>query len=127
MIYELIKIKKKCTHSKLPLLTTQGYCPDCGELIQTHWIICRCKCCGIKRKAIIKFGKVLPEDKFCQNCGSPEFATEDLDKLDFSNIQYAVIQRVPLNSAKFNLETIQTWFCISKPNCFNQILISVQN
>ena len=69
-IFELLGIKRKCRHEKVSPCEDFAYCPDCGELIENRWYITRCSCCGLKIKAVLKNGEVIPEEKFCHNCGS---------------------------------------------------------
>ena len=82
---------KECKHEKFPADKDAGYCPDCGELIENQWYIVRCSCCGIKHKAIYKNGNILPADKFCDNCGGKEFIAERINKINFIDINYAVL------------------------------------
>lgn len=82
--------KKQCHHPKVSTQEDYAYCPDCGELIEVQWYICRCSCCGIKLKAVIKNGEVVPEDKFCHNCGSKTFVPERISKINCIDINYAV-------------------------------------
>jgi len=85
------KNRRICTHDKISPSEDVCYCPDCGELIENRWYICRCSCCGVKLKAIIKDGRVLPEEKFCHNCGDKCFHVELVDKINFIDINYAVL------------------------------------
>lgn len=97
MILELLKnlfsSEQKCQHSHVGIDKDFGYCPDCGALIENQWYIVRCACCGIKKKAIVKNGKIVPISNFCHNCGSEEYIVEKLDTIDFININYAVLIR----------------------------------
>ena len=98
---------KSCTHEKVTPHIKAVYCPDCGEYVENHWYISRCKCCGIKQKSFIRNGKVISDAKFCRNCGSNQFAVEELENLDIVNIQYAVFKK----QTRFikNPNIIQTW------------------
>lgn len=82
--------KKQCHHTKVSPQDDIAYCPECGELIENRWYIARCSCCGIKLKAVIKNGEVVPEDKFCHNCGSRDFEAEQVSKINCIDINYAV-------------------------------------
>lgn len=99
--------KNQCHHSKISPQDDIAYCPDCGELIEIKWYIVRCSCCGIKLKAVLKNGKVIPEDKFCHNCGSKEFQPELISKINCIDINYAV----PVKEiVKTNVEELtQSW------------------
>ncbi len=70
-----------------------GYCPDCGELIENHWYITRCACCGVKQRATIRGGEVVPEEGFCHNCGGKGYIVERIEKIDCININYAILVR----------------------------------
>ena len=125
MFFEFLNIRKKCEHKKLSHLSTSAYCPDCGEMVETHWYLCRCACCGIKRKGILKFGKIVPEEKYCTNCGTHRFIVEKYDNLDFSNVQYAVLKKEVVYTAKINLSIVQTWIGTNANNYRKQVLIGV--
>ena len=90
---ELFNFNKKCQHNKVPLDTDIGYCPDCGELIENHWYITRCGCCGVKERATIRNGEVVPEAEFCPNCGGKAYKIEEIEKIDCININYAIVVR----------------------------------
>ena len=90
---ELLKVNKKCTHDKLPIEDDIGYCPDCGELVENHWYLTRCACCGVKLRTTIRNGEVVPEENFCHNCGCREYIVEKLEKIDCININYAMVLR----------------------------------
>lgn len=84
---------KKCRHEHMSLDKDFGYCPDCGALVENQWFIVKCSCCGVKQKAVVRNGKVVPVGNFCHNCGGEEFHVEKLDKIDFININYAALVR----------------------------------
>ncbi len=98
---------KKCTHDKITPQMHAGYCPDCGEYVENHWYITRCACCGKKQKCLVRNGRVVAIEKYCNNCGSSSFNTEELEELDISNINYAVVvkETVKMKSKNF----VQTW------------------
>ncbi len=89
----LFNLNKKCQHNKVPIGQDIAYCPDCGELIENHWYITRCACCGVKERATIRNGEVVPEENYCHNCGSKRFIVEEIKKIDCININYAIIVR----------------------------------
>lgn len=89
----IFNFNKKCTHSKVPLDVEIGYCPDCGELVENHWYITRCACCGVKERATIRNDEVVPEEDFCHNCGSKAYRVERIEKIDCININYAIVKR----------------------------------
>lgn len=100
--------EKQCNHDKITPNMIAGYCPDCGEYVQNHWYITRCKCCGLKQKSIVKNGKILAGAKFCKNCGNETFITEELDCLDIINVNYAVVRKETRKIKRTS--TIQAWF-----------------
>ena len=99
--------KNKCNHDKFPADKDIGYCPDCGELIENQWFIVRCACCGVKHKAVIKNGQIVPVEKFCHNCGAKEFITERINKINFIDINYAVLVKTIIPNEHF--EYTQSW------------------
>ena len=64
---ELLFSSKKCTHDKISPETDTAYCPDCGKLIHNEWYITRCSSCGVKMKAMVRNGKIVPQNHF-QTC-----------------------------------------------------------
>lgn len=105
--------KNPCTHSRITPNMASGYCPDCGEYVENHWYITRCKCCGIKQISLVKNGKIVAGEKFCRNCGSDSFVTEELESLDIVNINYAVVQKRVVAERKPSI--IETWIEQSAP------------
>lgn len=100
-------LRPACTHEKITLNMKSGYCPDCGEYVENHWYISRCKCCGLKQKSFIRGGKVITQTRFCRNCGSKAFNAQEIETLDIVSINYAVA----LKKSRFLNKTnpIQTW------------------
>ena len=96
-ILEFFRNKKKCRHEKVTASEDICYCPDCGELIENRWYITRCSCCGVKLKAILKDGKVIPEEKYCHNCGNTKFEVELVPKINFIDINYAVLVKTVID------------------------------
>ena len=88
---DLFKISTKCTHSRITPDMEQGYCPDCGKLIRNEWYITRCKCCGVKMKAMVKNGEIIPQNHYCTNCGNKEFSVEKLEHINFIDINFAAL------------------------------------
>lgn len=81
----------KCQHEKISPEVEQGYCPDCGKLIKNEWYITRCSCCGVKMKAMVRNGEIVPQHHFCGNCGSENFKVEKLEKINFIDINFAAL------------------------------------
>ena len=106
-IQDFFKRNKKCQHPSVPISEDLAYCPDCGELIENQWFIMRCSCCGVKIKAIIKNGEVTAEEHYCHNCGNKRFEAERVSKINFIDINYAVlVKTVVQNEVK---EVTQSW------------------
>ena len=113
--------KTECKHEHVPADRDFGYCPDCGELIENQWFIVRCACCGVKHKAIYKNGKVVPLEKFCDNCGSREFVVERIDKINFIDINYAVLVKTVISN---DLQPFtQTWVDIKETSNYRPKLL----
>ena len=101
-ITNLFKLTHKCRHDHINPQQEIGYCPDCGQLIQNDWYITRCACCGVKLCAKLKNDEVVPMHKFCTNCGSMEYRVEKLDKINFIDINFAVlVKNVVEENSKF--------------------------
>ena len=122
-ITELIKnsLKKQCTHEKIMPEQEQGYCPDCGKLIKNEWYITRCACCGVKMKAISKNGIIMPQNHYCSNCGSKEFSVEKVNKINFIDINFAVLIKKEISKKKKNYSS-QFW----QENTAEQQLIGIK-
>lgn len=91
ILLELFRKNKICKHDKVRPDAEFSYCPDCGEMIENQWFITRCACCGVKLKATIKNSEIIPEKQFCRNCGAKAFIVEKLEKINFIDIDYAVL------------------------------------
>ncbi len=99
---------KKCSHSKIGMYQKSGYCPDCGEYVENHWYITRCKCCGVKHKSLIRNGHVVPVEHFCKNCGESSYIVEEIDFPDIVTINYAAVLRT--EHKRFEIpNVIQMW------------------
>ncbi len=107
IIMEFFKKSRQCKHENFPPDKDTGYCPDCGELIENRWFIVRCACCGVKHKAIIKNGQIVPVEKFCHNCGGKDFVVERVNKINFIDINYAVLVKTTVPCEHF--EFTQSW------------------
>ena len=87
----LPSLSVKCTHDKVHPEVEQAYCPDCGKLIRNEWYITRCSCCGVKMKAMVKNGQIVPQEHYCSNCGGEDFSVEKVEKLNFIDINFAAL------------------------------------
>ena len=96
ILFDLFRKKNECQHTKVSPDKDYSYCPDCGLLIENRWYITRCACCGVKLKAIIKNNQFIPDEHYCHNCGAADFIIEQVDKINFIDINYAVLVKVPV-------------------------------
>lgn len=105
--------KKECTHSKVSPEKESCYCPDCGKYIENKWYLTRCSCCNVKRKTTIKLGQVIPETKFCPNCGGVSFIVEEVRNINFIDINFAVL--VKEVNEEYSRNFTQSW--LERDNC----------
>ena len=110
---------RTCQHEQVSPHLEFSYCPDCGELIKNEWYIVRCACCGIKEKAIIKNGEIMPETNFCHNCCGHEYIIEKLHKINFVDINYAVLVKQAIKESGVQ-EFTQCW---AEKNTNKQLLL----
>ena len=109
-MFEFLKLfrqKNTCSHDRVTPDMECGYCPDCGKFIENQWFITRCSCCGIKEKATIVKGEIVPESNFCQNCGSEDFVVEKIDKITPFDLYFAVLKKTEVSQRAMSF--IQTW------------------
>lgn len=110
---EFFNRNRTCSHSRVRPDVEFAYCPDCGELVENQWFIVRCACCGVKLPGIIRNGEIIPEKKYCHNCGNHNFVIEKIDKINFIDIRYAVLIKAVVNS---NIKAYtQSWADVSAP------------
>lgn len=105
----LFKFNKTCSHDKITPDMECGYCPDCGQFITNEWYITRCACCGVKIKACARNGEILPQNHYCTNCGSKEYIVEKLERINFIDINFAVLQKKSQKSSSHASYTTQCW------------------
>ncbi|MBE7711480.1 MAG: hypothetical protein E7Z92_05000 [Cyanobacteria bacterium SIG31] len=108
-LLKLFNFNKKCTHEKIPPNLEKAYCPDCGKLIKNEWYITRCACCGVKLRAKSRNGEITSLEHYCTNCGSQEVIVEQLDQINFININYAVLVKKEVENILENKYTTQCW------------------
>jgi len=112
-IYNLLRIflpslSQTCTHDKVRPDVEQAYCPDCGKLIKNEWYITRCSCCGVKMKAMVKNGQIVPQENFCSNCGAHDFSVEKVEKINFIDINFAALVKTEVTENRF-ADSTQCW------------------
>ena len=98
----------KCKHDKVRPDLEQCYCPDCGKLVRNEWYITRCSCCGVKMRAMVKNGQIVPQEHFCSNCGGEEFSVEKVEKINFIDINFAALVRTEVEEMKV-CSTTKCW------------------
>lgn len=113
MLFDLFKLKHECKHNKVPADVEEAYCPDCGALVQNKWFLVRCRCCNIKRTAHLHYDEIVPDTKFCKNCGASDFYVQELEKLNFTDVRFAVFKKIIINNQNQS-STRQIW--IEKEN-----------
>lgn len=106
---KIFNLNKKCKHDKVAPNLDFGYCPDCGKAIKNEWYITRCACCGLKLVTVEHDGAVLPQNKFCTNCGSQDYVVEKLENINVININYAVLIRQEIEKQELARSTTQCW------------------
>lgn len=106
---DLFKITKTCKHEHVTPDKDCAYCPDCGQLIKNEWYITRCACCGVKLKTMTKNGQVIPQHRYCANCGSEDFRVEKLEQINFIDINFAALMRVVVEEKNSFCATTRCW------------------
>lgn len=120
MLLELFKKTKNCTHSQVRLEVDFAYCPDCGELVENQWYLVRCACCGVKLRGMLKNGEIIPENHYCHNCGTRDFVVERIDKINFIDINYAVLLKVIVHNNEYSYT--QSWVDAKTSYCRPKLL-----
>ncbi len=105
----LLKLNRKCRHDHVTPDKNCGYCPDCGKFIRNEWYITRCKCCGVKLKTIIKNGEILPQHRYCSNCGGESFCVEKVEQINFIDINFAVLIKRIVENNEIICSTTRCW------------------
>lgn len=124
LLTNLFNFTKTCRHERITPDVESGYCPDCGKLIRNEWYITRCACCGVKLKTVAIKGEVQPQFHYCSNCGGEDYTVEKLEKINFIDINFAVLQKKEVvNDSKIPLTT-QCWAerTVSQPKLLVQYL-----
>lgn len=107
MIFDFLKQKHECKHSRVRIDVDEAYCPDCGALIRNKWYLVRCTTCNIKRTAHLEYGLIKPDTKFCPNCGGTDFYLQELDKISFIDVNYAILKKTVIQQGTHT--TRQIW------------------
>ena len=94
MLFDFLKQKNECQHKNVPIDVDEAYCPDCGALVQNKWYLARCSCCNIKRTAHSQYNEIKPDTKYCPNCGATDFYVQELEKVHFTDVHYAIYKKI---------------------------------
>lgn len=121
MLLEFFRKNKTCHHLKVRPDVDFAYCPDCGELIENRWYLLRCACCGVKLRGIFKNGEIVPENHFCHNCGAKNYTIEQIDKINFIDINYAVLVRTIVSHSDYSY--VQSWVDAKTSNYKPKLLL----
>ncbi|EKE03999.1 MAG: hypothetical protein ACD_20C00121G0003 [uncultured bacterium] len=100
--------KPKCRHEKITPTSIGKFCPDCGKEVFISWVILRCKGCSSRRQASPQFETIIPIEKFCSKCGERNYSIEKKSKLEFYEINYAVLIKEEFNDELIDNKT-QVW------------------
>lgn len=106
MLFDFFKQKHECQHLRVPIDVDEAYCPDCGALIKNKWFLVRCSCCNIKRSAHTQYDEIKPDTKYCPNCGATEFYVQELDSVNFTDLNYAIFKKVIIPQQKQTIRQI---------------------
>ena len=104
----IFNLKKRCNHERVTPDMECGYCPDCGKYIKNEWYITRCSCCGVKLKTASRNGGIIPQYNYCTNCGGKEYKIEKLDRINFIDINFAVLIKQEVQN-DIRVNTTQCW------------------
>ena len=93
-LISILNNRGKCRHTHALLNSNEGYCPDCGVYLKKYYYVLRCKCCAHKRQsaraAFHNTDEIIPISKFCPVCGGEEYYIEKYEKLNLTDINYAI-------------------------------------
>ena len=109
ILLKFINNHTKCHHKNALLYQDEGYCPDCGQYLVKNYYIIRCARCDVKREAKLFWGEIVPQEKFCTNCGARDYYIEKLEKVNFVDARYAIyLKEVVSDLANLHPDT-QIW------------------
>jgi len=74
-----------------------------------YWAVLRCRCCASKRQGSLYFNSVIPNEKYCINCGSPEYYIEKKYKFELPDIDYAVLVKENVKEELIFSKKTQIW------------------
>lgn len=108
MVKRFIKSIFECRHKNALINSSEGYCPDCGKYLKKRYFVIRCQNCGIKRLGKKSFNKISPKENFCTCCGSSEFIIEKYEKLNFTDINYAIEVKETIENPEI-INNLEIW------------------
>ncbi len=109
LITEFLKSLKGCRHEKVNINFNGAYCPDCGRYVIVKWYLIRCSCCGVKRVAYLDFNdNIKAVEHYCPNCGSTKTYIEEIEKINFVDINFAVHKKETIKQDVI-YSTTQVW------------------
>lgn len=108
MIINLFKKIKECRHENISADVEKAYCPDCGAYVENKWYLSRCSCCSVKRVSYTSFNKIKPVEKYCPNCGSKEYYLEEIENINFIDINFAVMRKETIDTPQTSFRS-QIW------------------
>jgi hypothetical protein len=101
--------KPECTHPNICNTKDMSYCPDCGRLVSINWYLVRCKCCNAKRTGYLRNDKIYPAARYCANCGNPKYFIENIHKINYFDIHYAVARKETVDDKFKDKSFVQVW------------------
>ena len=112
-MFSLFHAQKQCSHPNITPENPIAYCGECGELVEINWYLLRCERCTKKRLSYLKNKELVPQEKYCTNCGGKHYTKEKLEKLSFFDVYFAVPVKTIVEQEHYQ-DRIQTWVDIHK-------------
>ncbi len=112
MLIEFLKsflFKDYCDHKSFDPIGINQFCPDCGKEIQVTFKIVRCGCCSTKKSAKLIYNSIIPDQKYCSKCGSNDYYVEKKERIEFFELNYAIILKEIVEISCFEDFRTQIW------------------
>jgi hypothetical protein len=113
--------RTKCQHDKITPHSIWNYCPDCGKEISIRWFILRCNSCSAKRESKLYLNTLLPVDKHCSKCGCSDYYVERKEKVEFFDLNFAVMAKEEINDNYKSGRITQIW--VESENCWQEFVL----